>query len=87
MPRRTCIGCGLVREKGELLRFVSIDGLINLDHKGMFKGRGAYLCPDKSCIAAAYKKKNSFSRALRVSVNIPDKEELWELIRKGRFQY
>jgi predicted RNA-binding protein YlxR (DUF448 family) len=82
MPRRTCIGCGLVREKGDLLRFVSRDGFLTLDRKGIFKGRGVYLCNDKNCIAAAYKKENSFSKALKTSVTLLHKEELWGLINK-----
>jgi predicted RNA-binding protein YlxR (DUF448 family) len=82
MPRRTCIGCGLVREKGELPRFVSRNGFLTLDRKGMFNGRGVYLCSDKNCIAVVYKRKNSFSRALKANVTLPHKEELWELINK-----
>jgi predicted RNA-binding protein YlxR (DUF448 family) len=84
MPGRTCIGCGLVRDKGELLRFVARDGLLTLDRKGTHEGRGLYLCPLKGCVAAAYKKKNSFSRALRASVTLPDEDKLWERIIKLR---
>ncbi len=87
MPRRTCIGCGLVREKGELLRFVTRNGLVKPDPEGMLPGRGGYLCPSTSCVDAAYKKKDPFSRALRQSVKKPDKQGLLELvktIRKGR---
>lgn len=80
MPGRTCIGCGLVREKGELLRFVTSDGHVRPDPEGILRGRGAYLCPDKKCVTAAYKKKNAFSRALRESVKAKDKEELLDLV-------
>lgn len=81
MPERTCLGCRAVREKSGLVRFVAKDGELVLDLKGVLKGRGAYVCPVMECVALAIKKKDSFSRALKQKVNIPDAETLWLKIK------
>lgn len=53
---RTCIGCRNRKDKNLLLR-LAIDsaGLPVFDRKQCLPGRGAYVCPDDSCIAAAFK--------------------------------
>lgn len=57
-PQRSCLGCGATREKGELLRFVlGPAGLLTPDLKGKLPGRGAYVCPQRSCLGLAVKKK------------------------------
>lgn len=45
LPLRTCVGCGLIRPKRELVRMVvTDDGMLQIDPTGKAKGRGAYLC-------------------------------------------
>ncbi|KKP69263.1 hypothetical protein A2X44_02645 [candidate division CPR3 bacterium GWF2_35_18] len=45
IPLRTCVGCGLIRPKRELVRMiVGEDGSLKIDPTGKAKGRGAYLC-------------------------------------------
>ena len=49
-PERTCISCRTKRDKEKLIRLVLDDqGLVVRDDRGRGKGRGAYVCPDKSC--------------------------------------
>jgi len=43
-------------------------------------GRGAYLCPCRSCLRAAYKK-GAFSRAFKTKVTLPSEEDLWNSIK------
>jgi predicted RNA-binding protein YlxR (DUF448 family) len=44
-PQRSCLGCGAVRDKGDLLRFVlAPDNVPVPDLKGKLPGRGAYIC-------------------------------------------
>lgn len=68
-PRR-CVGCGDESPKRGLLRVVrSPDGKVYLDLTGKAPGRGAYICPKRSCLAMAIKKK-SIQRALKAEVDI-----------------
>ena len=63
-PMRTCVACRTERQKRALVRIVRTpDGSISIDNTGRANGRGAYLCADGSCWAAALKKK-SIERAL-----------------------
>ncbi|HEY8368832.1 MAG TPA: DUF448 domain-containing protein [Thermodesulfobacteriota bacterium] len=66
------MACRREDEQGTLIRFaVSPDGRLVVDHPPKLKGRGAYLCPDPSCVAAAVKR-NPFSRAFRRPVALGD---------------
>jgi predicted RNA-binding protein YlxR (DUF448 family) len=50
LPQRTCIACRQVREKKDLVRLVTTeDGIAEIDVLGKKPGRGAYLCPRKTC--------------------------------------
>ena len=63
IPMRTCIGCGQVRPKKELIRIVRTpEGEILMDPSGRANGRGAYLCPDPACAEKARRRK-AFRRA------------------------
>ena len=66
MPLRTCLGCGSKRVKQELLRFaVNGSGEVVLDQHNRQSGRGAYCCPDKSCLDGLTRKKGKLARAFR----------------------
>ncbi len=57
IPQRTCVACGQVRPKRELIRVVrSPDGHIALDPTSKKSGRGAYVCARRSCWDIALKK-------------------------------
>ncbi len=58
IPQRTCIGCGLKKDKKDLIRIVrSPEGNYSLDPSGRKNGRGAYICRDGECLLKAEKKK------------------------------
>ncbi|MBQ5431220.1 MAG: YlxR family protein [Lachnospiraceae bacterium] len=55
-PERKCVGCGEMKPKKELIRIVRTkEGQFHLDRDGRMNGRGAYLCPDRACLAKAEK--------------------------------
>ncbi len=58
IPLRKCIGCAQQKAKKELVRVVkNQQGEISIDLTGKKAGRGAYICPDSSCLAKAKKAK------------------------------
>lgn len=73
---RTCIGCGQVREKNKLVRIVRTpEGEIHVDLSGRANGRGAYLCPDPSCLEKAFRRK-ALNRAFGGTVQKDQFEEV-----------
>ena len=64
---RTCIGCRTKRAPSELVRVTcDTDGpdvVARIGLRGV-GGRGAWLCPDTSCVTAAGERR-AFSRAFR----------------------
>lgn len=69
-PKRLCVACREMREKGELVRITkSKEGVISLDLTGKMPGRGAYICKSTDCLAKA-KKTRALERAF--STNIED---------------
>ena len=53
-PVRICTGCGERKDKTEMVRIVADpSGLLVPDLKGKLPSRGAYVCPDASCIGKA----------------------------------
>ena len=68
IPRRQCVGCREMKDKKALLRVVkSPEGEVSLDFKGKKPGRGAYVCPDPSCLKRA-RKSRALERALSVTI-------------------
>ena len=68
IPMRQCVGCREMKPKKELCRVVrSPEGVISLDLRGKAPGRGAYICPDPSCLERARKSK-ALSRAFEQPV-------------------
>ena len=64
------MGCGEMKSKRELIRVVkNKEGEISLDLTGKKAGRGAYVCPQLSCLQKA-RKTRGFERAL--SCKIPE---------------
>ena len=69
-PQRSCVCCKTVRDKGELLRVVSLaDGSIVYDPTGKAPGRGSYLCRNEECIKTELKKAGRLSKGLRRSIS------------------
>ncbi len=65
VPERTCVGCRTRRPQAALVRVVLRHGAVVPAGKGV-PGRGAYLCPDHECLAAAQKRR-AFTRAFRAA--------------------
>lgn len=82
MPLRTCIACRKKTDKARLARLVAGGDALRYDMDAVLEGRGAYICPDKECLAAAYKK-GAFQRAIKAKVGLPDIDALWGEIEDG----
>jgi len=68
IPMRKCLGCMEQKPKKELVRVVkSADGDISLDLTGKKNGRGAYICPNVSCLEKA-KKAKRIERAFECAI-------------------
>jgi len=66
VPVRTCVGCRTPREKRALLRVARTPEGVLADPDARRSGRGAYVCPDRDCIAAARRRgAGPLRRALR----------------------
>lgn len=66
IPQRTCIACRQTGAKRGLIRLVrTAEGEVMIDETGKQKGRGAYLCHNPACWAAALKRR-ALERALRL---------------------
>ena len=66
VPVRTCKGCGRKKAKQELFRFaVNDEGEVVLDQENRQSGRGAYCCPEKTCLESFTRKSGKLARAFR----------------------
>lgn len=72
IPMRMCLGCQEMKPKKELIRVVRTpENDIDIDPVGKRSGRGAYICPDESCLTKAIKAKRlekAFGQAIPVEV-------------------
>ncbi len=76
VPMRTCLGCGTVAPKASLIRVVrSPGGDVVADPSGKKPGRGAYLCPDRSCWQQAVSKRR-LEKSLQVRLSAADLDGL-----------
>jgi predicted RNA-binding protein YlxR (DUF448 family) len=81
LPQRTCIACRQVREKKALIRLVRTgNGGAEIDIYGKKPGRGAYLCPKKTCWEVALRK-NRLDYALRTKPRDDNRQTLHEYSR------
>jgi predicted RNA-binding protein YlxR (DUF448 family) len=77
-PQRTCIACRQTKEKKALIRLVSTEnGTAEIDIFGKKPGRGAYLCPQKTCWELALRK-NRLDYALRTKLRDDNRQSLRE---------
>ena len=77
IPQRKCLGCGVSKNKSDLIRVVrSPDNEISIDPKGKKSGRGAYICKDEECLKKAVKAKR-FDRNLDVKIS----DDILDLLR------
>lgn len=76
IPQRTCVACGQVTAKQQLIRLVrTADTRVEVDSSGKNAGRGAYLCTALKCWETGLKGKR-LERALRTTLTPDDRERL-----------
>lgn len=70
MVERKCAGCGQIKSREELIKITRKNphGDIIINHSNKIFGRSVYLCYNKSCIEAAFKK-NKISKILKAPVS------------------
>ena len=77
IPIRTCIGCSEAKPKKELIRIVkTTEGEVLIDSTGKKNGRGAYICPNITCLEKAIK-----SKRLSKAFEMPIESELYEKLK------
>ena len=73
---RTCIGCGEIKEKKDLIRVVkNNENEIFVDKTGRANGRGAYICDNVECFKLARKNKG-WDRSFKMKIN----DEIYDLL-------
>ncbi len=81
IPQRTCLACGKIKAKQELMRLACISGeSVEVDTDGKKIGRGAYLCPTQECWEIGLKG-GRLERSLRTKLTSDNREQL---IRFGK---
>ena len=76
IPQRTCIACGKVKAKRELVRMVRIaNGSVEVDISGKKAGRGAYLCRQRECWETGLKG-GRLEHTLRIMLTQDNREQL-----------
>ncbi len=76
IPQRTCVGCGQVQGKREMVRVVRTpEGRVEVDLTGKRNGRGAYLHKARSCWDVAITG-GRLAHALKVVLLDPDRQAL-----------
>ncbi len=79
VPMRMCSGCSEMKPKKELVRIVrGTDGTVSVDFTGKVNGRGAYLCPNLTCLNKA-KKSGRIGKSLGVALT----EEIYASIEEA----
>ena len=80
IPLRKCVGCQEMKDKRTLIRVVRAvsdeSPGFSLDFTGKKPGRGAYVCPDISCLDKAFKQKG-----LERSFRQPVPREVYEQLK------
>ena len=80
IPQRKCVGCGISKNKSDLIRVVrSPEGGVSIDLKGKKSGRGAYICKDGQCLKKAFKARR-FEKNLEITISDELAENLLEQI-------
>lgn len=65
-PVRTCLGCRQRAPRSSLVRVVARDGVVVVDARARFSGRGAWVHATRDCVETATVRR-AWARALRVA--------------------
>ena len=77
-PQRTCLGCRIVANKCDLLRFQRLqNGVVHTSDKRNFEGRGAYLHNKISCIQNALD-----AGIIEQELSVPSNETVHKLLNE-----
>jgi len=70
-PQRTCAACRTERDRSALIRLV-VDptGSVLVDVRAKLPGRGAYVCPQRSCVERLSERSEILRRAFRQDVDV-----------------
>lgn len=80
VPQRTCVSCRQVRAKREMIRVVRTpEGKLVVDKTGKQNGRGAYLCPVRSCWESVLKG-DQLGQSLHMEIGPAEKDLLRDWI-------
>lgn len=83
IPMRQCVGCREMKAKKDMIRVIKTasedetESQILLDATGRKNGRGAYICQNSECLAAAIKNKG-----LERSLKTPIPQEVYDVLTK-----
>ncbi len=78
VPIRLCLGCQQLKPKRDMIRVVkNKKGEISIDKTGKKSGRGAYVCPNKTCLNIARKTKR-LERSLGTKID----EKIYTLLEE-----
>ena len=72
---RTCIACRTRKQKEELLRIVSKEGVAVIDENQKENARGMYICKDNVCINKLLKAKD-ITKCVKIKVTGDSVKEL-----------
>lgn len=79
------MGCGLKKEKTELIRIVKNNqDVITIDKTGKQDGRGAYICNKVECLEKA-RKTRKLERAFKMKLSDEIYDNLKNIINGGEF--
>jgi len=79
IPQRSCVACGRVRPKRELIRIVRTpSGEVKIDLTGKVSGRGAYVDPDPGCAERAVREGR-----LQHALEVPIPVEIIDVVRQA----
>ena len=81
-PQRSCIGCGVKKDKNDFVRVVRTpEGSYILDESMRANGRGAYICKSADCFNAAVHN-HGFEKSFKAPIPKEVIDELCEEMMK-----
>lgn len=84
MTERRCVSCWQVKDRQELIKITADNssGDVIINPNSVTFGRSAYLCYNRSCIEAAFKK-NKLAKHLKTSIQNELKGQLLDELRNS----
>ena len=82
MTERRCAGCWQIKDRKDLIRITNVAGTPVISPNSTTFGRSVYLCYNKSCIEAVFKK-NKISKLLKTPVPNELKGQLLDELRNS----